>query len=243
MSLYLIGIGIEPKDLSLKALEALKLCEEVFLETYTSPFAFDAVQSLEKIIDKKIKILQRPELEENSHQIIDLAKNKNIAVLIPGDPLAATTHFQIVLEALNSKIKCEVIHAQSIFTLVARTGLQLYKFGKACSIPNFYSETPYFVLEQNLSIAAHTLFLIDLNLSLAQAIDLLLKLEEKFKKNIFTSSTLCLACSCLGRDKEKIVYGESEKIKNLNLEKPLSLIVPSDLHFLEAEALERFKIS
>ena len=77
-------------------------------------------------------------------------------------------------------------------TTIAETGLQLYKFGKTASIPfwteNHKPESFFDYLEQNQSIGAHTLCLLDLDpengkfLSLSSAIARILEIS-KFRKN------------------------------------------------------------
>ncbi len=125
--LYLIGLGFNEKDLSLRALEIIKK-SKCFLEDYTSIYPVDK-------LDFEFKKVQRPDLEENMQSLLDLAKEKDIAILIPGDPLAATTHVELILEAKKQKIPFEIVHNASIFSSIGETGLQLYKFGRTATIP------------------------------------------------------------------------------------------------------------
>ncbi|MEK6807581.1 MAG: SAM-dependent methyltransferase, partial [Nanoarchaeota archaeon] len=92
--LILLGLGLDWKDLSLKALEILNKCDEVYLENYTSLSCFTILQ-LEKLIGKKIIILDRKKTEEEMPFLKD-AHLKDTALLIYGDPLSATTHFEIL---------------------------------------------------------------------------------------------------------------------------------------------------
>ena len=107
--LYLIGLGLDKKDVSLKALETLKECDKAYLENYTNIFLY-SVKDLEKVLGVKVLLADRKTVEERK-EIIEEAKKKKIAVLVSGDPLAATTHADLFLRARKEKVKVEVIHA------------------------------------------------------------------------------------------------------------------------------------
>lgn len=239
--LYLIGIGLSKGDISLKAKEAIEKCDSIYAENYTSIYDSD----LSELFGKSIKILGRDETE--SLNFLEEAKTKKLAFLVIGDPLSATTHFEIISECRKRGIKYEIIHSASVLTAIAETGLSLYKFGKVTSIPkwqekeNYQPKSFYSVLKQNLQIGAHTLLLLDNELSLQEAISYLLQISKE-QGGSFSEKTLCVACSCLGTAKQKIAYGEAKKIARLNLNKPHCLIVPAKLHFVEAEFLKRFKV-
>ncbi len=239
--LYLIGLGVDWKDLSLKAVEALHRCDLVYLEGYTSVSNFSVLQ-LEKLIGKKVKVLDRKQVEEEEQFLKD-AEINDVALLVYGDPLSATTHTELLMDA---KTKVEVIHAPSIFSAVAETGLQLYKFGKVGSIPFWKSESFFDVLEQNQKIGAHTLFLLDLNpekeefLRISDAINKLLAMRLKF----FTENTMCVGCARLGTRNSKIVYGSAKELLQMNFGKPpYCLIIPTKLHFAEEDFLKKFFVN
>lgn len=259
--LYLIGLGLAWKDLSLKALEAINGCDKVYLETYTSVADFSA-NKLSKLIGKPIIELNRKEVEETK-PFFEEAHLKNIALLVYGDPLSATTHTEILQEAkkktrerssgprqnrsFGSEIQVEIIPSSSILTAIAQTGLSLYKFGKTASIPlpekGFEPESFYDILKQNQSINAHTLFLLDLKpdenifLTIPKAINQLLSISQK-KDNWFTENTLCIGCARLGQNTQKIKAGKAKDLKKEAWGKsPYCLIVPSELHFIETEQI------
>ena len=60
--LYLIGLGLELEDISLKALNAIKSCNKVYLESYTSTGA--KVKELEDLLKKKVIIAERELMAE-----------------------------------------------------------------------------------------------------------------------------------------------------------------------------------
>jgi len=209
MPLYFIGLGLSnEKDISINGLEAVKKCDIVYLENYTSILNCKK-EDLEKLYSKKIILARRSLVEADNNEIIENAKAKNVAFLVIGDPFAATTHIDLFLRAKKEGIKCNVVHNASIASAVGITGLQVYKFGKITSIPleNENIETPYDVLKGNLSLGSHTLFLLDLNpdeekfMSVNDAIRYLLKVELKRNERIFSEKTLCVGCARIGSHK------------------------------------------
>jgi diphthine synthase len=230
--LYLIGLGLDLKDISLKALEAIKKSSKVYLENYTTTFPYK-IEDLEKIIEKKVILADRQKIENELNKLLTDATQSDIAILIYGDYLAATTHITILREAEKAKIKTETIHNNSIFNVISDTGLQLYKFGKTTSLPKWqdnYKPTSYMEnIIKNLSINAHTLILIDPKMSLKQAIE---QLEQSDKHDLFKDITL-IVVSCLGTSKQKIIRGKLKSLQNKKISEPFSIIVPSDLNFSE----------
>ena len=251
MTLYLIGLGLDWLDLSQKALVRLSKCDEVYLETYTSVASY-STEKLARLIGKKIKPLARKGVEEKK-LFLKNAVMKEVALLIHGDPLTATTHIDLLQECKQKKIKCEVIHAPSVFTAVAETGLQIYKFGRTASIPfwtqNHKPESFFDLLEKNKKANAHTLFLLDLSpendsfLTVKAAVDRLISIAKQRRRNsIFNERTMCVGCARLGTPSAKIIYGTASKVAAGKYgAPPYCLIVPASLHFAEEEFLKRKK--
>jgi diphthine synthase len=246
--LYLIGLGLSWKDLSMKALEALSVCEEIYVEGYTSIADFTPLQ-LQRLLGKPIHVLDRKQVEEDMIFLGD-AEVKNAALLIYGDPLAATTHQEILQLAKKRNIETKVIHAPSVFTAIAETGLSLYRFGKVASIPisekGFEPESFFDTLKENLSVNAHTLFLLDLKpfegkfLNVSEAIKLLLDVDKKRKANLFTEDSLVVGCARLGSDNNIIKVGTAKDIMNIDFgNPPYCLIVPAKLNHKEQEYLAK----
>jgi len=238
--LNIVGLGLSLKDISSKGIEAVNNSEEVYIESYTSLSEY-TIKELESFLKKEIKILHRSEVEEEKPFF---QKDKEITLLVYGDPLSATTHTEILQEAKKQGIQTNIIQSVSIFTAVARTGLQLYKFGKTASIPfwteNHKPESFFDLLEQNQSIGAHTLFLLDLNpkenkfLSIKEALEVLQKIAKKRKYKL----TKAIGCARLGTGTEEIKYDTIENLQNHEFGKaPYCLIVPGELNFSEEEFL------
>lgn len=245
--LYFIGLGLNnEKDISINGLEAIKKCDVIYLENYTSILNCKK-EDLEKFYSKKIIIARRSLVEADDNEIIENAKIKNVAFLAAGDPLAATTHIDLFLKAKKEEIKCNVIHNASIVSAIGVTGLQVYKFGKTTSIPleNENIESPYDVLKDNLSLGLHTLFLLDLEpdegkfISVNDAIRYLLKVELKRNEKAFSEKTLCIGCARVGSESQIIKAGAAKGLLKHNFGKPAHcLIVPGKLHFMEEETMK-----
>jgi len=234
MTFYLIGTGLGAESLSWEALKIIRKCKQVYLENYTVDFPFEK-KRLERTCNKKIKELKREEVESES--FLEKAKKENIALLVYGDSLSATTHSELILNCKKKKIPFEIVHNASVLTAIAETGLQLYKFGKTASMPtwkdNWKPDSFVEIIKQNISINAHTLLLVDIALDLEKAKQ---QLKESLEKNQLKIDKIVL-CSGLGV-KSKIVYASLESLPH-KIPKPYCLIIPSKLHFHEEEFLQK----
>ncbi len=247
--LFLIGLGLaDEKDISLKGLEAVKHCSKLYLECYTSKLSCSK-EDLEKLYGKKVELADR-EFVESAEVLLKEAKSSDVALLIIGDPLCATTHWDILQRAKAQGIKTEIIHNASIINAVGATGLQVYKFGKTTSIPfpkeNFAPESYYDIIKENKSVNAHTLVLLDLDpinnkfMSVNEAIELLRKIERKRNEKVFLPNDWCIGIARLGAKDQKIVAGTVIEVSDADFgSAPHALVVPGRLHFLEEEALKQ----
>lgn len=232
--LYLIGLGLNERGISMRGIEIIEKCDRVYLENYTADFPYD----LKDTEASGAVQLERGEVE--SDRLINEAKNENVALLIYGAPLFATTHISLVLEARKAGIPVKIIGAGSIFDAVGETGLQLYKFGKICSMPEWTDKyKPDFLkyVKENQSINAHSLILIDVGMPLKKALE---QLEEAAKKEGVKIDKLVIG-SKLGTRKRKIFYDTIQNLKKLDVKNPFCFVIPGEMHFLEQEALGVFK--
>jgi len=235
--LYLIGLGLnDENDLTLKAVDIAKKCE-CFIELYTSVWK-GSLDNLKEIIKKDVKVLNRTDLEENLELFIEKAKKNDIALFVPGDPLAATTHIDLVFEAKRKKIPVKIIHNASIFSAIGEAGLQLYKYGKVATIPlSGKLKNVKDAIKRNKRLGLHTLLLLDIDLEnnifmkVADALKILLK------KNVIKETDQIIALSNAGGD-SKLYYDSARGLKMREIEIPAVLIIPGRLHFREKDFLE-----
>ena len=165
--LVLIGIGMGAIDgMTVEAVQRMKDADFRFLEGYTAKWLDDDVRSLENLVGP-IKPIMRPDVE-NPEKILALAKNSVVAVLVIGDPLQATTHVDLQLQAREAGVICHVVHGISITTLVTgAVGLSNYRFGRQTTLTYPYGgwivTSPLEVVALNRALNMHTLVLFDLD--------------------------------------------------------------------------------
>jgi len=247
--LYLVGLGISG-DLTLGGLEVVRKANRIYYESYTSLIDEDFIRKLEKLAGKKFEKVERRDLEDNVKSLLEQAKESDICILIPGDPLIATTHISIILEAENLGIKYQVIHNSSIFPSICEVGIQIYKIGRITSIPlkeeNFNPESFYEVIEDNLKRGLHTVILLEARserefVSINEAVRRILELSEE-RNGTITPKSLGVGISRLGFNDSIIKFGKLEELETFNFGKPPhTLLILGKLHFVEEEALKRFR--
>ena len=232
---YLIGLGLNEKGYSREAYDAITKCKKIYVDNYTIEFPYE-MKNLEKQFPKEKFILLNREAVEGL-EFLSEAKKIDVALLVYGSPLTATTHITILKEAKTNKIKTKVIYSASILDAIAETGLQIYKFGKITSMPNFEAESFIGIVKENLKTNAHSLILIDINMEYLIALE---RLEKLLKKNKIETEEI-VVCSKLGTEDQKIFYGEIPKLRNKKIEAPFCFIIPGELHFMEKEFLENYQ--
>ena len=74
MVLYIVGLGLgDERDVTVRGLEAIKSCEKVFLEHYTSILRVNK-DRLEEFYGKEIVMADRNMVESEAEQIFEPAK-------------------------------------------------------------------------------------------------------------------------------------------------------------------------
>ncbi len=247
--LVFVGLGLnDEKGVSLNGVEEARTAESVFIELYTSLLPDFSLKNLESILGKEIQVLSRRNLEdENGKRVFDSATKGKTVLFVPGDPFIATTHVTLRIEASKRKIPTRVVHGASIISaLIGLSGLHNYKFGKTVTIPfpENFSETPYNVLAQNRKLGLHTICLLDLEadkwrfLTIKEALTMLKDVEAKKQLDIISSSTLAVGLARVGSRKPTLKADFVDRLLEFDFgDPPMTLIIPGELHFMEAEAL------
>ena len=184
--------------MTLEAIEASKNADRRFYESYTALWSEKNLKELEEEIGE-ITTVMRPEIE-NPVEILELAKSSCVAILVVGDPLQATTHVDLQLQAMENGVTCRVIHGTSITGLVTgAVGLSNYKFGRQTTLTYPYNgwvaTSPLEVIATNRIQNLHTLVLLDLDptgegvgkqipMSPLNASNSLLLMSEKLKNSV-----------------------------------------------------------
>ncbi|KAJ2420971.1 diphthine synthase, partial [Coemansia sp. RSA 2524] len=191
--LYIVGLGLsDERDITVKGLEAVKSCERVYLEAYTSILMVDK-QRLEEFYGKEVIIAHRETVESGSDEILHDADHVNVAFLVVGDPYGATTHTDLVIRARERGIAVKTIHNASIMNAVGATGLQLYNFGQTVSIVFFTDDwrpdSFYDRVAENAALGLHTLCLLDIKVR-EQTIENLMRGRQIFEPPRYMSVSL-----------------------------------------------------
>ncbi|MDD3233132.1 MAG: diphthine synthase [Candidatus Methanomethylophilus sp.] len=247
--LIFVGLGLSGVDgMTIKALNVLKTCDKIYAEFYTSTLIGASVEDLEKVIGKKINVIYRQQVEEGS-DIIDDAKKMRVAFMCPGDTMLATTHVDLRLQAAEDHIPVRMFNGVSIFgACPTALGLQPYKFGRTVTLPflerNYQPKSPYDHIMENKKRGLHTMILLDIRadelryMTAQEAIEWLMKGEEKWGEGLIDDKTVLCVVSHAGALDEKISAGYPQDLLRRDLGSPLqTLVLPGELHFMEAQAL------
>ncbi|XP_014253860.1 diphthine methyl ester synthase [Cimex lectularius] len=265
---YLIGIGLgDAKDITVKGLEIVRKAEKVFLESYTSVLSVGK-HVLEEFYGRELVIADRDLVELGSDEILSSALEKDVAMLVVGDPFGATTHVDLLVRAKQLGIPTKVVHNASIMNSIGCCGLQLYTFGETVSIP-FWTETwkPDSFFEKicnNKQRGLHTLCLLDIKvkeptwesmtkkkkeylpphfMTVAQAAQQLVEIIKikNCPELSVTVDTLCIGVARVGSDDQIFKMCTLQEMTQVDLGPPLhSLVIVGTMHQIEKEYIENF---
>jgi len=246
--LAFVGLGLfDERDITVKGLEAARSADVVFAEFYTSSLRGTTIEALQRLIGRTIRVLTRQDLEQGS-EVIEAARQRKVVLLVPGDPMAATTHVELRLRAHDAGIPTRIVHGPSIATAAAGLlGLQSYKFGRATTVPfpaaGFRPASPLDVISENRKRGLHTLVLLDLKesgefLTAQEALRYLLDTAREKGSDVLSEDTLACVISQAGSGTPTVTAGRVKDLVTRDLGPPLHcIVVPGELHFLEKEAL------
>ena len=249
--LVFVGLGLhDEKGITLRGLDEARSADVVFAELYTSSLTGATIESVERLIGKKIRTLTRADVEDGG-TILKAAARQKVAFLVVGDPMAATTHVDLRLRAAAAKVPSRIVHGVSILTAAAGAlGLQAYKFGRTTTIPfpaiGFGPTSPLEAILENRRAGLHSLVLLDLReggtpLAPKEAIAFLLEMTARIGTTEFGPETLACVLSRVGSPDGRAVCGPIGTLSNRDLGPPMHcIVVPGRLHFLEKEALIAF---
>jgi diphthine synthase len=250
--LVFVGMGLNDElGISLKGFELASRADLVFCEHYTSLMPHLSLESLERRILRPIRLFSRKDLEDCvDESVLEEAKTKVVVLLVPGDPMVATTHISVRIRAERLGIRTRIVHGASVVTAVmGLSGLQSYKFGKSVTVPfpegNAISPVPYEVIAENRARGLHTLVLLDVKadsgryMRIGDALTILRSLESARGLGVVTGETLVVGVARAGSDDPMVRAGPVAEVMNFGFgDPPHVLVFPGRLHFVEAEALE-----
>ncbi|GFO10836.1 diphthine methyl ester synthase-like [Plakobranchus ocellatus] len=252
---YLIGLGLgDASDITVKGLEVVRRAKRVYLEAYTSILTVGK-EALESFYGREVILADRDMVEQSSDDLMADAEENDVAFLVVGDPLGATTHTDLILRAVEKGLEYCVIHNASIMNAIGCCGLQLYNYGETISIvfweKDWKPESFYDKILVNRERGMHTLCLLDIKmkeqtienlmkgrpiyepprfLSASQACQQLLDIvnrrdDDKKTHSDLTPTTVCVAVARVGASDQKIAVATLEEMCTVDMGNPLHSLV------------------
>lgn len=251
-TLVFVGAGLAGvQSMTLEALDEIRRADSVFLESYTT-FIDDSFNvELQKMTGKKPADLDRSEVEGGSRPL-EAAEAGKAVLIVGGDSMSATTHFALRIEAAKRGIETRILFGPSIFTAApSMLGLHHYKFGRTVTIPRFQKGfrpmSPFDAMVSNFRAGMHTLALLDVDsehgyyMSPREALSEITEAGNASSHAMLNDELVACAVSRAGRKDAATVTGRIARLKQVDFGKgPHCIVIPSRLHFQEAEALMVF---
>lgn len=247
--LHLVGTGLSEKGISAEGMEACKSCPKLYIERYTSIITETKQRFLESTIRKRMIEIGRPEMEENSGKLLEEAAKADIAILVGGDPLIATTHKILAIKARKLGITIKIYGSASVVSVaMGQSGLDFYRFGPIITVPlwsEHYKPTAFYeTIKENAERNLHSILLLDYkskeqrSLNPKEAIGTLLEAQKAHKGSILSSHTMLILVRDAGLATEKRLFvplGEAETIDENGL---FTIIIPARLTEIERELIQ-----
>jgi diphthine synthase len=251
--LWFVGLGLgDERGLSSLAVETLRGCDRVFAEEYTASAPAGTQERLSRLIGHPVELLGRSALESETPILEALDRHARVALVVVGDPFAATTHVALRLAAEKAGHRWGYRPNASVLTAAAGfLGLMHYRFGRTVSLPlpapGFEPHSPLVHIAANRAAGLHTLVLLDLRpeerryLTASEALRIL---KERDVDGIVVPPGSSVAVAArLGREDAAGWFGTTEQLTGVDFGPPMhSLVVTAELHFEEAAALERYRV-
>jgi diphthine synthase len=248
--LWFVGLGLaDERGLSERALEVLAHAGRVFAEEYTAVAPAGTLSRLEVRIGRPVERLDRSVLESERPILEALLADRTVALLVVGDPFAATTHVALRLAAEKAGHSWKYLPNASILTAAAGfLGLMHYRFGRTVSLPfpapGYAPRSPFEQVVANRARGLHTLVLLDLRpeegrfLSAGDALAMLGSPEG----GLAPESPVAVTAR-VGQETAQGWYGTLARLRGVDFGPPLhTVVVLAELHFEEAAALERYRV-
>lgn len=252
-ALIFVGLGLAGlSDVTMRGLEAIRSADLVLLELYTSKLVGADARDLEALAGKPVRVLTREDVEARAEEILREARAKNVVFLAAGDPLSATTHQDLRARAQDEGIPTRHVPGVSIFTSApAAAGLQLYKFGRATTVPfwegDYRPDSFFDAIQDNKARGLHTLVLLDLQaerdrfMTVPEAVRILRDVDAR-RGGAVLADSMVVGLARVGSADERVVAAPASEWDGIDLgPPPHCLIVPGALHFVEEAALRRLR--
>jgi diphthine synthase len=252
--LTLVGLGLDdPRSITMMGLEAARAADTVYAEFYTAVMS-GSPASLESFLGRPVTVLDRLGVEKGGPRLLEEARSKDVVLLVAGDPMAATTHADLLVRFRQAGVPFRVVHAPSIFTAApGLLGLQHYKFGRATTLvrpeKGWSPTSPFDAVAENHARGLHTLVLLDIKSDLGyfmtanEGIGLLLDLAQRTGNAWFDGAAQVGVVARAGSPEPGVWTGPAADLLKADFGRPLHcLVVPGQLQVVEQEAWDSFKL-
>ena len=252
--LTFVGLGLYDEDsVTVRGRDAIRTADRVFAEFYTSKLVGASVADLEAAYDTPIEVRDREGVEQNPEPILDAAEEGDVVFLTAGDTMISTTHTDLRLRAQERGIETHVVHAPTAESAASSlTGLQNYRFGKATTLPFEWAhggdgipQSVIDTIEENRERGLHTLVYLDIKVgrgprgpdpnheAYMTASHAARLLAEHWKPD-----ALGVVVARAGAPDARVRADNLAELAAEDFGEPLHLlVVPGDLHHVEADAL------
>jgi len=249
----LVGLGLSLDSMTLRTLIELAKCDVVYLDTYTSIW-FPSLSVLEGILKKlgiEIRLARRSDLEgAGINELLRAALDRDVCIAVAGDPMVATTHSAILVDAVNRGIGVSITLSTSIMNAIASmTCLQVYRLGKIATVVKpkngIFYEYPLRVLAENRERGLHTPLLLEIDVDNGyfmdprEAIEILLEAQRRLGMEVLRDDDIVIVLKNVGRDEEPVEVSRVADVLRRRYERGVyTLVVPAKkLHPVEEECL------
>ncbi|MEN3048336.1 MAG: diphthine synthase [Candidatus Caldarchaeales archaeon] len=237
--LWLVGLGLGSKGcVTEEAWRAMKGADAVYLDTYTSFVEEELLDAVRREVGDRLVMADRRALEDRSRELVSRGATEDVVVAVPGDPLMATTHSSLIVEAARSGVPWKVVHGVSIFSAaVSRAGLSPYKFGRTVTVPRDAEEDvlrgTWRTIAVNSASGLHTMLLLDTaggGLTAGEASEMLLGSGARAEVDEALRDPLVVYCARVGMRGERVGAARLSSLTSIDLPPPPHvLLVPSRL--------------
>ena len=247
MVLILAGGGLGPAYETRILEKILREADLVYVETYTVPGSEWLVDFSREVAGDRVIVAPRIQLEDRIHEIIEAARSKKVVILVPGDPLIATTHKSVLVESAKRGVLFRVIPGVSgVCASMSLSLLDFYKFGRTITVPGPWRMVRAFsildYIYSNACIGLHTLALLDISqegvqLSPSKAAEIIMDLEENAETRLLGKMPV-IVIERAGLEGERVtVYAELESLRydNIHWREPASIVIPGHMSPIEIE--------
>ncbi|WP_188876428.1 diphthine synthase [Halarchaeum grantii] len=252
--LTFVGLGLyDESSVTVEGRDAIAAADRAFAEFYTSHLVGADVSDLEAYHDTDIEVRDRAGVEQHPERILDAAEAGDAVFLTAGDTMISTTHVDLRLRAHERGIETRVIHAPTAESAASSlTGLQNYRFGKATTLPfewahgaDVVPDSVIATLEDNRERGLHTLCYLDIKVGRGPEGE-----DPDFEEYMSADYAAGLLAEAWDPDALGVVVARAgspdpvvradrlDRLADESFGAPLHmLVVPGDLHHVEADAL------